>query len=58
MATVEINSISRSMYIRLTDAPIVISKEVAADVILDFSKDGAIVGIDIQHLTVPGMSIL
>ena len=38
-----------SLYIHLSDNPSVESEEVATDVVLDFDKDGKIVGIDIDH---------
>jgi len=38
-----------SLYIHLTDRPSVDSDEVNDGVVLDFDKDGALVGIDVQH---------
>jgi uncharacterized protein YuzE len=38
-----------SLYIHLSETPSVGSDEVANDVVLDFSVDGALVGIDVQH---------
>lgn len=38
-----------SLYIHLTDTPAVDSDEVTEGVVLDYSGDGALVGIDVQH---------
>ena len=38
-----------SLYIHLTDTPAVDSDEVVEGVVLDYAKDGALVGIDVQH---------
>ena len=38
-----------SLYIHLADRPSVDSDEVNDGVVLDFDKDGALVGIDVQH---------
>ncbi|MDP4028778.1 MAG: DUF2283 domain-containing protein [Gallionella sp.] len=38
-----------SLYIHLTDIPAVDSDEVVEGVVLDYAKDGALVGIDVQH---------
>jgi len=38
-----------SLYIHLSETPSVDSDEVADGVALDFSADGALVGIDVQH---------
>ena len=38
-----------SLYIHLADRPSVVSDEVNDGVVLDFDKDGALVGIDVQH---------
>ncbi len=38
-----------SLYIHLADRPSVDSDEVDDDVVLDFDKDDAPVGIDVQH---------
>ncbi len=38
-----------SLYIDLSSTPSGDSKEVSDGVVLDYSKDGQIVGIDIQH---------
>jgi len=38
-----------SLYIHLSDTPSIDSDEVAEGVILDFDKNGTLVGIDVQH---------
>ena len=38
-----------SLYIHLSDAPGADAQEVADGVVLDFSEDGALVGIDVQN---------
>jgi len=38
-----------SLYIHLSDSPSVDSDEVAEGVVLDFDKNGGVVGIDVQH---------
>ncbi|QFY42972.1 DUF2283 domain-containing protein [Candidatus Methylospira mobilis] len=38
-----------SLYIHISDSQAADSDEVADDVVLDFSTDGTLVGIDIQH---------
>ena len=38
-----------SLYIHLSERPGTDAEEVADGVVLDFDKDGALVGIDIQH---------
>lgn len=38
-----------SLYIDLSDAPSVDSREVAEDVVLDYDASGSVVGIDIDH---------
>jgi len=38
-----------SLYIHLNDHPGTDSTEVSPDVVLDFDKQGGLVGIDVQH---------
>lgn len=38
-----------SLYIHLREKPSAESEEVADGVVLDFSEDGSLLGIDIQH---------
>lgn len=38
-----------SLYIDLAERPSAESREISAGVILDYDKDGALVGIDIDH---------
>jgi uncharacterized protein YuzE len=38
-----------SLYIDLSSAPSVDSREISDDIVLDFGEDGRIVGLDIQH---------
>jgi len=38
-----------SLYIHLSDLPSVDSDEVAEGIVLDFDKNGVLVGIDVQH---------
>ena len=38
-----------SLYIHLNDHPGTDSNEVSAGVVLDFDKNGGLVGIDVQH---------
>ena len=40
-----------SLYIRLADLPAVNSEEVAEGLVLDFDAAGALVGLDVQHVT-------
>jgi len=46
---IEYDKATDSLYIHLSDKPSTESEEVAADVIVDYDKSGAPVGIDIQH---------
>ncbi len=38
-----------SLYIHLSNSPSVDSDEVAEGIVLDFDKNGVLVGIDLQH---------
>jgi uncharacterized protein YuzE len=51
METVKFNYFAEtdSLYIDLSDAPSVDSREVAEDVVLDYDASGSVVGIDIDH---------
>jgi len=40
-----------ALYFRLDEAPVVESEEVAPGVILDFNKDGRVVGVEILALS-------
>jgi uncharacterized protein YuzE len=40
-----------ALYLRLSDASIVESEEVAPGVVLDFSDDGEVVGVEMLHLS-------
>jgi uncharacterized protein YuzE len=38
-----------SLYINLSAAPSVDSREISDDLVIDYGEDGRIVGLDIQH---------
>ena len=40
-----------TLYIELADTPSVESEEVMEGVVLDYDKDGRVVGIEIEHFT-------
>ena len=40
-----------TLYIELTDVPSVESEEIMEGVVLDYDKEGKVVGIEIEHFT-------